>query len=87
MFRQLWAKALQFILVNCAIFAAYRVGFVKTFGGPDAWAGLSAALVTGFGLDAALLALELSILVLLALVTRGLHAAQRPERALQDSQR
>jgi hypothetical protein len=73
MLRQIWAKALQFVLVNCAIFAAYRVGFIRTFGGPEALAGISAALVTGLGLDAALLALELGILILLALVTRRLR--------------
>jgi len=25
--RQFWTKVLQFVLVNCAVFAAYRVSF------------------------------------------------------------
>ncbi|HEX9126411.1 MAG TPA: LTA synthase family protein [Methylomirabilota bacterium] len=71
--RQLWTKVLQFVLVNCAVFAAYRVSFIRLFGGPKAPAGTPVALWTGLGLDAALLALELGILLLAALVTRRLR--------------
>jgi hypothetical protein len=71
--RQFWAKALQFVLVNCAVFAAYRLGFVKLFGMPETLRGTPVALVKGLGLDAALLALELAVLVLLALATRRLR--------------
>jgi len=71
--RQFWTKVLQFVLVNCAVFAAYRVSFIRLFGGPKALAGTPVALWTGLGLDAALLALELGILLLAALVTRRLR--------------
>jgi len=71
--RQFWTKVLQFVLVNCAVFAAYRVSFIRLFGGPKAPAGTPVALWTGLGLDAALLALELGILLLAALVTRRLR--------------
>ena len=71
--RQFWTRVLQFFLVNCAVFAAYRVSFIRLFGGPTALAGTPVALWTGLGLDAALLALELGILLLAALVTRRLR--------------
>jgi hypothetical protein len=71
--RQFWTKALQFVLVNCALFAAYRVSFIRLFGGPKALAETPVALWTGLGLDAVLLALELGILLLAALVTRRLR--------------
>jgi len=44
--RQFWTKVLQFVLVNCAVFAAYRVSFIRLFGGPKAPAGTPVALVT-----------------------------------------
>jgi hypothetical protein len=71
--REFSAKVLQFLLVNCAVFAAYRVSFIKLFGAPEALSGAPAALLRGLGLDAALLALELCVLVLLAAVTRRLR--------------
>src|SRR5713101_2240587 len=71
--RQFFAKVLQFLLVNCAVFAAYRVSFIRLFGVPEALSGAPAALLRGLGLDAALLALELCVLALLALVTRRLR--------------
>ncbi len=71
--RQFSAKALQFLLVNFAVFAAYRVSFIGLFGAPEALSGAPAALLRGLGLDAALLALELCILALFALVTRRLR--------------
>src|SRR6267378_3036372 len=60
--RQLWTKVLQFVLVNCAVFAAYRVSFIRLFGGPKALAETPVALWTGLGLDAGLLALALAAL-------------------------
>lgn len=71
--RQLCAKVLQFVLLNLAVFAAYRLLFIRLFGAPETFAGAPAALLRGLGLDAALLALELCILALLALVTRRLR--------------
>jgi hypothetical protein len=71
--RHLSAKALLFVLLNCAVFAAYRLFFIGLFGAPGALSGAPAALLRGLGLDAALLALELCILALLALVTRRLR--------------
>ena len=71
--RQFSAKVLQFLLVNFAVFAAYRVSFIRLFGAPGALAGAPAALLRGLDLDAALLALELCLLALLALVTRRLR--------------
>ena len=71
--RQFWTKVLQFVLVNCGVFAAYRISFIRLFGGPKALAGTPVALWTGLGLDGALLALELGILILFALLTRRLR--------------
>jgi len=71
--RQFSAKVLQFLLVNCAVFAAYRIAFIRLFGAPEALSAVPAALLGGLGLDAALLALELCILALVALVTRRLR--------------
>jgi len=71
--RQFSAKVLQVLLVNCAVFAAYRVSFIRLFGAPEALLGAPAALLRGLGLDAALLALELCVLSLFALVTRRLR--------------
>ena len=71
--RQFPATALRFLLVNCAIFASYRIVFIRLFGAPGALSGAPAALLRGLRLDAALLALELCILALLALVTRRLR--------------
>jgi hypothetical protein len=71
--RHLCARALLSVLLNCAVFAAYRLFFIGLFGAPGARSGASAALLRGLGLDAALLALELCILALLALVTRRLR--------------
>jgi hypothetical protein len=71
--RQFSAKVFWLLLVNCAVFAAYRVSFIRLFGAPEALSGVPAALLRGLGLDAALLALELCILALLALVTRRLR--------------
>ena len=44
--RRFWTRVLQFVLVNCAVFAAYRVSFIRLFGGPKALAGTPVALVT-----------------------------------------
>jgi len=71
--REFSAKVLQFLLVNFAVFAAYRVAFIRLFGAPEALSGAPAALLRGLGLDAALLALELCVLALLAVVTRRLR--------------
>ena len=71
--RQFCVKVLGLLLVNCAIFAAYRGFFIELFGAPEALSGAPAALLRGLGLDAALLALELCLLALLALVTRRLR--------------
>jgi len=71
--RQFFAKVLQFLLVNFAVFGVYRLFFIRLFGAPGALAGAPAALLRGLGLDAALLALELCLLALLALVTRRLR--------------
>ena len=61
------------MLINCAVFAAYRLIFINAFGGPQALAGMWVALLAGLSLDAALLALELGVLVLLGLATRRLR--------------
>jgi len=71
--RQFCVKVLGFLLLNCAIFAAYRIAFIRLFGAPEALSRAPAALLRGLGLDAALLALELCILALVALVTRRLR--------------
>jgi hypothetical protein len=64
---------LQVLCLNCVVFAAYRVVFIGLFGAPGLHAAALAALLRGLRLDAALLALELCILALLALVTRRLR--------------
>src|ERR1700675_3485008 len=71
--RQFCVKVLGLLLLNCAIFAAYRGSFIELFGAPRALSGAPAALLRGLGLDAALLALELCILALFALLTRRLR--------------
>src|SRR5574342_230690 len=71
--RQFPARVLQFLLVNCAVFASYRIVFIKLFGAQGTLSGAPAALLRGLRLDAALLAIELCILALLALVTRRLR--------------
>jgi phosphoglycerol transferase MdoB-like AlkP superfamily enzyme len=71
--RQFFGKALGLLFVNCAVFAAYRVFFIALFGAPQALREAPAALLRGLGLDASLLALELGILALIALLTRRLR--------------
>lgn len=71
--RRFCVKALGLILVNCGVFAAYRVLFIKIFGVPEALRGAPGALLSGLALDASLLALELGILALFALLTRRLR--------------
>jgi hypothetical protein len=71
--RRFSVKVFQFLVVNCAVFAAYRVVFIRVSGGPETLSGISQALLRGLGLDAALLALELCVLALIALVTRRLR--------------
>ena len=71
--RRFCVNVLGFLLLNCAVFAAYRIAFIRLFGVPEALSGVPAALLRGLGLDAALLALELCLLALLALVTRRLR--------------
>ena len=53
--RQFFTKALQFVVVNCAVFAAYRVLFIRMFGAPEALRGAPAALLRDVAADAAVL--------------------------------
>jgi hypothetical protein len=38
---QFSSKVLQFLLVNCAVFAAYRLAFIKLFGTPEAFSRIT----------------------------------------------
>src|SRR5215510_358734 len=66
-------KTLQLILVNCAIFLAYRLLFIGSFVASAAFADVPMTLLYGLRLDIALLGLEISSLTGLALATRHLR--------------
>jgi len=66
-------KMLQLILINCAIFLAYRLLFIGSFVASTAFADVPMTLLYGLRLDIALLGLEISSLAGLALATRHLR--------------
>jgi len=67
---RLAVKALQLVVLNCALFAGYRVLFLREFAGPAATGSEGAALLHGLRLDIALLGLELVAIAGVTLLRR-----------------
>src|SRR4029450_1048591 len=63
-------KALQLVVLNCALFAGYRVLYLREFAGPAAAGSEGAALLHGLRLDIPLLGLELAAIAGVTLLRR-----------------
>ncbi len=66
-------KCLQIVAANVAMFAAYRLLFLLAFADPAARVDVGPVLASGLRLDAALLACEIIVLLVVSLLTRHLR--------------
>src|SRR5262245_26160389 len=67
---RLAVKALQLVVLNCALFVGYRILFLREFATVAAGAGWVTALLHGLRLDLALIGLELVAVTVVALLRR-----------------